>query len=298
MKLNRKTFVLVALLGSVWMPGRACAENVIETITKPSKEIILKFLMPGRIADVLVKDGEHVANDQLLIMMDDEAEQIKLQQIQAEAQDQTRVQAARAEQEYEQAYLDELIATPEAGTTKWELKRQELKVQIAAWKHKLAEFERDKYKLQLDEAEVRVARMQLRSPFAGTAERVLVKPGAATNSLEEVIWLVQTDPLWVEAPVDLAQARQLKLDQLAEVTFPDASAQPVQAKIIHKASVANAGKLMVRLEVPNPANRPAGETVSIRLPGDNTSYETHKTGLSAQKPTEPNTIVLNAKTKE
>ena len=140
--------------------------------------------------------------------------------------------------------------------------------------------------------------MQLRSPFAGTVERVLVKQGGATNSLEEVVWLVQTDPLWVEAPVDLAQAWQLKLDQIAEVTFPDTSAKPVQAKIVHKASVANAGKLMVRLEVPNPTNRPAGETVSIRLGGENTSYETHKTGLSAEKQTETNKIALKAKTKE
>lgn len=254
--------------------------------------------MPGRIAEVLVKDGQQVQADQLLVKMDDEAEQIQLKQIQAEAQDETRIQAAKAEQEYEQAYLDELKAIVAAGTTKWELKRQALKVKIAEWKFKLAEFERDKYKLQLDEADVRVARMQLRSPFAGTVERVLVKEGGATNALEEVIWLVQTDPLWVEAPVDLAKARQLKLDQQLEVTFPDATSQPVHAKIVHKASVANAGKLMVRLEVPNPTNRPAGETVTIRLPGVSTSYKTHQTGLSAKKLTEPNTIVLKAKTKE
>ncbi len=298
MMLNRKTLVLLALLGSAWMPGRACAENVIETITRPSKEIILKFLMPGRIAEVLVKDGQQVADDQLVVMMDDEAERIQLKQIQAEAQDQTRVQAAKAEEEYEQAFLDELIATPEAGTTKWELKRQELKVKIASWKYKLAMFERDKFKLQLEEAEVRVARMQLRSPFAGTVERVLVKEGGAINSLEEVIWLVQTDPLWVEAPVDLGRARKLKLDQIAEVTFPDTMAQPVQAKIVHKASVANAGKLMVRLEVPNPTNRPAGETVTIRLGGGETSYKTHQTDPLAVKLTETKKIALKAKTKE
>ncbi len=280
MTLNRKTLVLLALLVSAWIPGRACAQNVIETITRPSKEIILKFLMPGRIDEVLVKDGEQVTDGQLLVMMDDEAEQIQLKQIQAEAQDQTRVQAAKAQQEYEQAYLDELETIVEAGTTKWELKKQALQVQIAKWKFKLAEFERDKFKLQLDEAEVRIARMQLRSPFTGTVERVLVKQGGATNSLEEVIWLVQTDPLWVEAPVSLAQARKLKLDQTAEVTFPGATAEPVLAKIVHKASVANAGKLMVRLEVPNPTNRPAGETVSIRLGGENTSKQTHQTDSS------------------
>ena len=85
--------------------------------------------------------------------------------------------------------------------------------------------------------------------------------------------VVQIDPLWVEAPVSLAQARRyLKEGQAAAVFFDSAgkkaAGEGVPGKIILIDSVADAGSdtLKVRVELPNPQQRPAGEHVRVVFP--------------------------------
>ena len=62
--------------------------------------------------------------------------------------------------------------------------------------------------------------------------------------------------------------------------------RPVQGRIVYKASVANAGRLMIRLEVPNPNARPAGETVTVRFPGPSVINTKMQAAKETSKPEE------------
>jgi multidrug efflux pump subunit AcrA (membrane-fusion protein) len=60
----------------------------------------------------------------------------------------------------------------------------------------------------------------------------------------------------------------LKVGDTMEVTFPAAAQDRVKAKVVHVAAVADPASetRRVRLEVPNPGGRPAGERVRVYLP--------------------------------
>lgn len=255
--------VLVALAG----PARA--GESIEAVTKPSKDLVLSFVKPGLIAKLHVKQGDHVTAGQVLAELDDQAEQVQLEQLQAQAADTTHIQAARAE--LEQARV-ELAGVKEAhkrnSATILEVQRSELQVQIAELTLKLRQFEHEQEQRKVEQARKDLERMKLRSPVDGTVEELVIEAGEAVDALKPVMRVTNIDPLWIDAPVPLERAAPLKVGDPAEAFSRQAGGKTLKGKIIHIASEADPASetLPVRIELPNPEKYIAGETVEVRLP--------------------------------
>jgi len=279
----------VALLAgspSVWADGSVAA------ITRPNKDITLSFVRPGQVSRILVKEGRTVKVGQGLVQLDDAAEQAQLAQLKAQAEDTIRIKAARAQLDQKKADLKKTESAAEQGAAAaLETEHAKLDVVIAELSLALARFEHTQSGRKYTEARIRVSRMRLISPIAGTVEQVHVEAGESVDALADVIRIVSIDPLWIDVPAPLEQARALKTGQVALIRFagiadavgagttdaqgkggrtrpagPERGAAPTaNGKIIHIGSVADAASntLTVRVEVPNPTGRPAGEHVRV-----------------------------------
>jgi len=250
-------------------PGLASAEAV-EAITLPSADVTLSFVRAGRIAEVLVKEGDAVEAGQVLVRQDDEAERIQLEQLKVQAEDTTRIEAAEAQLAQKQEDLKKLEwAQKEGAATDWEVRRARLEVRIGELSLRLARFEHEQDGRKFAETKAQIDRMRLTSPVAGKVEEVAVETGEAVEPLAPVVRVVKTNPLWVNVPVPLAQARELKRGCGATVTFSGPVAEEgkgiTEGRVIHVAAVADAASdtLTVRVEVPNVSSRPAGERVAV-----------------------------------
>ncbi len=143
----------------------------------------------------------------------------------------------------------------------------------------VAQLEHDGAKDNRDQMKASIEQMKIISPINGRVERILLRKGESADALKEVILLIQTDPLWLEVSVPMDKARLLGVGQKAAVQFPQevmgvSTPRPAEqsiGKIVFKSGMANqAGQLMVRVEVPNPHNRPAGEQVKIQFDATST----------------------------
>ena len=242
----------------------------IEWQTRPSADIMMRYVMPGRVAKVLVKDGDRVKPGDVLVELDDEAERLKLKQLKAIADDELHVKAAIAQLDQQKADLKKLEwAGKEGAATEWEIEHQRLEVKIGEWSLEKTKFNRDRAQDDYLQAKVQVDRMAMKSPTAGRVEFVYVEAGESVEALGDVVRLVKIDPLWADVPVPLVQVRRLKLGNTLQVLFPGTDGASVAGKIIHVAGVADpaAETLMIRVEVPNPKGRPAGERVRVLVPG-------------------------------
>jgi RND family efflux transporter MFP subunit len=242
----------------------------IEWQTRPSADIMMRFVLPGRVAKVLVKDGDRVKPGQVLVRLDDEAERLKLKQLKAVADDELHVKAAIAQLDQQKADLKKLEwAGKEGAATEWEIEHQRLEVKIGEWSLEKTKFNRDRAQEDYLQAKVQVDRMAMKSPIAGCVEFVYVEAGESVEALGDVVRLVKIDPLWADVPVPLGQVPRLKLGKTLQVVFPGTDGASVAGKIIHVAAVADpaAETLTIRVEVPNPKGRPAGERVRILVPG-------------------------------
>jgi RND family efflux transporter MFP subunit len=259
------------------------AQDKIEAVTKPSQDTVLSFVRPGQVAEVLVKEGDAVKAGQVLMRQDDKAELAQMEQLKAQAEDNTRVRATEAQLEQKRVDLRKTEgARKEGAATELEVDHAKLEVVIGELSLELAQFEQKQAKLKYQEMRLQIDRMRVVSPIDGVVERLLVEPGESVEAAGKIAQVVQIDPLWIDVAVPLAIARTLKRGEsnaVAEFDGADpARRSKVNGKIIHIAAVADSasGTLTVRVECPNAARRPAGEHVYVSFPAQ-----------SAPAPSEP-----------
>jgi RND family efflux transporter MFP subunit len=240
----------------------------VRAVTRPSVDVILSSIQPGRIATVVFKEGDFVKAGQLLVQQDDAAEQVQLAQLKAQSEDTTQIRASEASLAQKKVDLAKLEkAAAGKAATALEVEHAKLEVTIADLSLKLAHFEHEQAGRKYEEQKIRVENMKFKSPIDGLIEKVDVEVGESVNAMTEVVRVVQTDPLWIDAPVPLAQAVGLKAGMTARVEFPaaDGKATAEQGRVSFVGAVADAASdtLRVRIEVPNKAKRPAGEHVLV-----------------------------------
>ncbi|MHC4563533.1 MAG: efflux RND transporter periplasmic adaptor subunit [Planctomycetota bacterium] len=274
-----------AMASGLW----AADDEAVEAITRPSKDVTLSFTRPGRVAEVLVTDGDDVTAGTIIVRLDDDAEQAALAQLKAESEDTVRVEAADAKLAQSRVDLKKIEWAAERGAaTALEVEHAKLDVLIAELSLKLAKFEREQAGRKYEEARLQLARMRMQSSIDGKVERVFVEVGESVDALAEVVRVVSTDPLWIDAAVPLEQAATLKIDQPALVTLhiqdqPDEEPASTTGKIIHIASVADAASdtLIVRVEVSNAKGVPAGQRVWVSFPSSTETTSEPKDGVVA-----------------
>lgn len=245
----------------------------VRAITRPSADITLSFVQPGRIAQVPFKEGDVVKAGEVLVRQDDAAEQVQLAQLKAQSDDVTQVRASEASLAQKKVDLEKLEkAAASNAATFLEVEHAKLDVTIAQLSLELARFEHDQAGRKYEEYRIRVDNMRLKNPVDGRVEKVDVEVGESANALADVVRVVQIDPLWIDAPVPLAEAIGLKTGVTSRIQFMESGkvTSTAEGRVIFVAAVADAASatLRVRIEVPNKAGRPAGEHVMVTFTGD------------------------------
>ena len=97
MKTTFKSVSLVAAL-LVLMAGLPAGSHAqgTEGISAPVADVTLSFVTAGKLHDTMVKEGDLVEKGQLLAVLEDKPERLEIQQLQAQAEDRTRISAAQA----------------------------------------------------------------------------------------------------------------------------------------------------------------------------------------------------------
>ena len=262
----RTTLLAVGCL--VLLVASASDADEIAAITRPSEDVTLSFVRSGKIAKLLVIEGAVVKTGQLLVQLDDAAERMQLVQLEAEAKDTVHIRAAEANLKQKQVDLEKLEeAFRKKAVSKWDVEHARLDVTIKEMSLELAKFEHEQAALKFREAQLQLERMRMPSPIDGRVEKIVVKQGESADALEDVLRIVDIDPLWIDVPVPLAEARRLKCGDKATVTFPNDARPPAAGDVIHIGAVADAASdtLTVRVQLPNTEQRPAGEQVRVRF---------------------------------
>jgi multidrug resistance efflux pump len=248
--------------------------KAVEAITKPSGDVKLSFVQSGLIGRVLVREGQAVEAGEVLMEQDDKVEQVQKERLKAQADDQTNVDYYVAQRDQKKVYLKRITEVDRNATTPTEVEMAQLDVKVAELSLQLAIFNHTQEQRKYREFQAQVERMRIRSPISGKVEQISLKEGEAADALAPILRVVSIDPLWIDVPVQLDEARCLTVGTAAQVGFPppvpaggvsSAPAVSVEGKIIHVGAVAEAASntLLVRVEAPNASARPAGERVEV-----------------------------------
>ncbi len=239
-------------------------------ISKPSLDAVMTFGRPGRVAKIVVKEGDTVKAGQLLVQLDDREERAQVAIDESKAKDTTAIKAQEAVRDQKQInYKKMLWAAERGGASPFEVDAARVDSVVEEARLAITIMTHEQDVLKYEQTRAVLEKCSLLAPFDGLVEEIFIKTGEGvdSNASTKVIRVVNIDPLWVEAWVPISLGRRVKTGQTAEILFSE-DQQPTQAKVLFVGAVADAASetVMVRLTVPNPRHRLAGEQVSVQFP--------------------------------
>jgi len=227
-------------------------------VLRPSRDAVMGFQQPTKIAQILVRGGQEVASGQMLLKGDDseEASMERMQKIRAEST--VPVEGARAEMEqYEHEAEMQRQALARGGSSPPEVRRAELSATVKKYAFEGAVLNQTQEVLQYERMKVRVAKFRVEAPFDGIVDIIMGDIGQVVGENEKIIRVVNIDKLWIDVGARIADPRTLNLKEgdPAWVLLDHAGTPEVrQGKVIEVAPTADMGSRSrrVRVEVENP----------------------------------------------
>ena len=236
-------YTTLSFLLLISLPSSLSA-RAVEGILLPDKDVLVSSPVENVIMEVDVEEGESVAQDQLLAVLDQRTQQLQV------ALWEKRLELLQVAFESAQNLGRDNIVSREETLT--------------------AEIERDLARIQLDLAKAALDDTELRAGLEGIILEVFKEPGEMVRRGEEMFRIVNTETVFVQLFLPADEAIRLNLDQSLTVNFPDSSPIPtIQASVhfIDPSVDPNSGFQRIRLKIPNPGNQlKAGLRCTVLLP--------------------------------
>ena len=262
-----------------------------KSFTKPSQEVDLDFSAPGLVIEVSVKEGDVVKAGQLLAKQDVSVEQANKAMYEIEAKSAVEEEYAQKDLELKRVKFkrtEDLFNTkPRPNATFLEVEEARLEMERAAASVELAKQKRATAAAQAATEQAKIDLKQVKSPLDGIISKLDTHVGeVATNQADKPAFrVVRNDPLWVDAHLPAAAAARLKKGQQLQVRYA-AEDKWVSAEVLYLQPVVRYGSQtrMVRLQVANAEERPAGLEVYVKLPDGSVASGAEAGGDSAAQP--------------
>jgi RND family efflux transporter MFP subunit len=257
---NIFALLMISVAAAVSMSASDTPEKGgIQAITRPSGDRTLSFVRPGLIVEGLEK-GQPVKKDQIVARQDEREERALLEAAQAEAESTTEIDAEKKVLEADRADLEK----KRGAASGQEIREAELKVQVDLARIDLAIFKRKQAEFKFRSSTAGIEKLKLISPIDGVVQEVFLRQGEATNGQDQkVMRVIQVDPLWIETPVPIKEARKLAPGSPVNVLFTDGKVRPGKVALKDPMADAASSTLNVRVEVPNPEKLEPGENVRV-----------------------------------
>ncbi|HXF90452.1 MAG TPA: efflux RND transporter periplasmic adaptor subunit, partial [Candidatus Nitrosotenuis sp.] len=207
-----------------------------------NESVMIRSEMAGKIRQIAFKEGDNVQKDDILIQFDDEELQAELKLAEAELtlreSDFERSSSLRAKNIESAKKFDEVRA------------------------------QRDSAKAKVDLAKAKLEKTVIKAPFSGTIGLIEVSAGAFVQGAQDLVRLVDNDPIKVDFNVPEKHLHDVGVGQIAEIRldgFPDevhrATVEAIDSAVEHQSH-----SIKLKASAPNADNRlRAGLFASVSL---------------------------------
>ena len=242
-----------------------------EVFTQPSKVIELAAAVGGIVKTVGADEGTAVKAGDVVLALDDSAEQIVLRAAQLDAESDAEEQGARVtmEQAQEEARITKQLSS-EGVEAELLYHQKQMAYEVAKYKYELAKKNRQRAALDAAAAKVALERRTIRAPVAGLVTRMPKEAGEAAELLETVAQMAVTDPLHVIIHPPARMLGMFKAGQTLAVEVLEPKRQSVGTKVQIVTPVVDpaSNTFRVRLAMENPDGRlSAGVRACVSVAG-------------------------------
>lgn len=191
-------------------------------VSRPHREADLSVAVPGLVARIPVKEGQEVAEGDVLLELGREQELLErkrrelLQENRAEIlAAEARLNTARSEVEATKTLFEQT-----RSVSREELDRKQLQLSLAEAELTQAHMNKDREKIELEMARESVEQRLLRAPHPGIITEILIEEGEGCEPLQPLMRLVDVTRLIVTANLEAEQLNRFTPGQNVRVSLP------------------------------------------------------------------------------
>lgn len=242
----------------------------VKSETRPSRDATMSFTFASEVRDVLVKGGQRVKKDDVLMRARDSEVVAALEQQKSLADSGLEIEGSRWAMELAEFRFEQLKRG--GSFTPSEFEELRIQAETSRVQHRIAEFNREQQQLRLKQLEAQAERYRLVAPFDGVVSQVFVDAGQAVNEQQKALRIVNTDQLWLDAWFGTDETMRANVHEGGRawvlVDVPDRPVM-VEGRVIEVDPVADpvSQTRRIRVEIQNTAAWPAGTQARVRISG-------------------------------
>jgi RND family efflux transporter MFP subunit len=254
---------LLAVFCFTLILGPLRADDEVLSYLEPYRSIEISAIDTGVISEIRVKEGDHVAPGDVLLLLDNEITESRLAIARINAEGVGKLMATQAEVDLQQQRYDQLERLVTSGTSNSaELSRQKALLVQAQGNHIIAEEEQKSFKLEVKQIEAELKRRVLTSPIDGIVVDIskdVAEPVSLASARPDdyLVRVVEIDRLKCIGHVPASFARGLKKGDSLSLRVEDGEPVVVRGTV----------------EFVSPVIDPATATVRVQLVIDNTALK-------------------------
>lgn len=254
-------------------------DGALDCLIEPHEVVNLSSPVEGVLEKVFVDRGAYVKKGQVVAQLESNLEQASVVLARARADVDAAIKSSEARLEFsklkvtrsERLFEKQLISAADLDEARTEKRLAEMALLNAQENRRLA-------LLELERANVALARHTIRSPISGVVVERFLSPGEYTSgqlkSDSPIVKLAQIDPLRVEVFAPVAMRDKIFIGMPAKLALETVanSSLDVRVSIVDRVVDSASGTFRVRLGIPNPDHRiPAGLKCKIKFNFANTA---------------------------
>ncbi|MFQ5495625.1 MAG: efflux RND transporter periplasmic adaptor subunit, partial [Phycisphaerae bacterium] len=192
--------------------ARPTRPTEVAGITSPQRTTTLAALRPSRIVQLKVSEGQTVREGELLVVLDDGVQRLRVEMAKAGADSLLGIELAQTRLREALVSLERLRhLTVGDSATDNELLEAETEAERARLLHKVAKFDHQQAAREYEYQQLLLERLHLRAPFSGYVTEILTEVGETVTEAREILRIVELDPLEVsiDCPLKLAGVVQV-----------------------------------------------------------------------------------------
>ena len=222
--------LLIAIVFLVLLPLASQAEPMsISGFTEPVLDSNLGIDVIGRVAVILVEEGQTVKKGEAILELNKHEEQLGTARRKLIWNDRTEVDAATRQLETLTRHLDDTKSLYQSTTatnsiSREELENQELEYDLASIDLKRLETDEMREKLEYEIARDELRKRTLYAPFSGQIAELLIGVGENVEPDTPLVHLVSTNSLNFVANIELDVSQKLQLGQSVELQLETGAA--------------------------------------------------------------------------
>lgn len=211
----------LALAAVLLSSGPLLAQTRFSGLVEPYRDVLLSPEVPGRIAEILVREGGRVEEGEMILRLEDRVELLEVRRREAILRNEAELLAAR---ERRALLLDELEATRAlaertGSVSREELNRKQLETVLAELEIDRLEQNQALQEIELNMAKERLAQRHIVAPFSGVVAQLPLDEGESVQPNQPAIRLVEDDRAFLVVNIPAERARRLAQGQTVSLRF-------------------------------------------------------------------------------